>query len=168
MNGEKEEAKMQGMNVSDRMDAEAKIAQEKIKATGEACDRCDGAGTDPDTITWQRCTACGGSGKKQGKKDRKDVEGFGVMEDPQFEVYQEMRSLLADRLHKANYSNEDAKAFCSMLTEDLQGEIDSLYVYDQEPEIDDSIKSCPDCETPNQFGERCQSCVEDEQRRLLS
>jgi hypothetical protein len=28
-----------------------------------------------------------------------------------------------------------------------------------EPEIDDSVKCCPDCERPNQFGEVCPSCL---------
>jgi hypothetical protein len=31
---------------------------------------------------------------------------------------------------------------------------------DQEPEIDDSAKFCPECETPNQFGELCNRCRE--------
>jgi len=35
---------------------------------------------------------------------------------------------------------------------------------DEEPVIDDSVKYCPDCERPNQFGELCASCLED--RRL--
>lgn len=29
---------------------------------------------------------------------------------------------------------------------------------DDEQEIDDSVKCCPDCERPNQFGERCNEC----------
>lgn len=33
---------------------------------------------------------------------------------------------------------------------------------DPEPEIDDSVKYCPDCERPNQFGERCPSCIREE------
>lgn len=28
-----------------------------------------------------------------------------------------------------------------------------------EPEIDDSVRCCPDCERPNQFGEVCSSCL---------
>ena len=31
-----------------------------------------------------------------------------------------------------------------------------------EPEVDDSVKCCPGCETPNQFGELCNSCREAE------
>ena len=27
-----------------------------------------------------------------------------------------------------------------------------------EPDIDDSVKACPECETPNQFGEVCARC----------
>lgn len=27
-----------------------------------------------------------------------------------------------------------------------------------EPDYDDSVKFCPDCEKPNQFGEQCQDC----------
>lgn len=27
--------------------------------------------------------------------------------------------------------------------------------------VDDSVKSCPDCERPNQFGEVCGSCERD-------
>lgn len=30
-----------------------------------------------------------------------------------------------------------------------------------EPAIDDSVKCCPDCERPNQFGELCARCLED-------
>ena len=30
-----------------------------------------------------------------------------------------------------------------------------------EPDIDDSVKFCPDCETPNQFGEICTRCQHD-------
>jgi len=30
-----------------------------------------------------------------------------------------------------------------------------------EPDHDDSVKFCPDCERPNQFGELCQSCQSD-------
>lgn len=28
----------------------------------------------------------------------------------------------------------------------------------EEQDFDDSVKRCPDCERPNQFGELCQSC----------
>lgn len=31
----------------------------------------------------------------------------------------------------------------------------------EEPEIDDSVKCCPGCETPNQFGEICMACQRD-------
>lgn len=34
----------------------------------------------------------------------------------------------------------------------------------EEPAIDDTVLCCPDCETPNQFGELCSRCWED--RRL--
>ncbi len=27
-----------------------------------------------------------------------------------------------------------------------------------EPVVDDSVNACPDCETPNQFGELCEHC----------
>ncbi|MFW5871493.1 MAG: hypothetical protein ACOCUT_00150 [bacterium] len=38
------------------------------------------------------------------------------------------------------------------------------------PEIDDSIKHCPDCETPTQFGERCDYCqrLQDEEDEKFS
>lgn len=29
------------------------------------------------------------------------------------------------------------------------------------PDVDDSVKCCPDCERPNQFGETCVSCRRD-------
>lgn len=29
---------------------------------------------------------------------------------------------------------------------------------DIEPDVDDSVKYCPDCERPNQFGELCRDC----------
>lgn len=29
----------------------------------------------------------------------------------------------------------------------------------QEPEFDDSVKCCPDCGKPNQFGELCLKCA---------
>lgn len=32
---------------------------------------------------------------------------------------------------------------------------------EEEPTIDDSVKCCPDCETPNQFGELCARCIRD-------
>jgi len=37
----------------------------------------------------------------------------------------------------------------------------ALYSYDDyydEPDIDDLVRFCPDCETPNQFGELCNRC----------
>lgn len=38
----------------------------------------------------------------------------------------------------------------------------SLYNYDDDysepPDIDDSVHFCPECETPNQFGELCGRC----------
>jgi hypothetical protein len=37
----------------------------------------------------------------------------------------------------------------------------TLYDYDEyydEPDIDDSVRFCPECETPNQFGELCGRC----------
>lgn len=58
---------------------------------------------------------------------------------------------------------------CTFMVDDRRVEvaIDSLLdvlepidVVD-EPEIDDSVKCCPDCERPNQFGEVCQSCQRD-------
>lgn len=40
-----------------------------------------------------------------------------------------------------------------------------------EPDIDDSVKACPECETPNQFGEVCARCrreIQDEGRDALA
>jgi hypothetical protein len=37
----------------------------------------------------------------------------------------------------------------------------SGYSPEEEPDHDDSVKFCPDCERPNQFGELCQSCQSD-------
>lgn len=37
-------------------------------------------------------------------------------------------------------------------------------VEDCDPDFDDTVKCCPDCERPNQFGEICPSCEHD--RRL--
>ena len=34
-------------------------------------------------------------------------------------------------------------------------------VEDYETEIDDTVHCCPDCETPNQFGELCGRCESD-------
>ena len=34
-------------------------------------------------------------------------------------------------------------------------------VESEDPEIDDAVHCCPDCERPNQFGELCPSCVRD-------
>jgi hypothetical protein len=31
--------------------------------------------------------------------------------------------------------------------------------YEEAPDIDDSVKCCPDCEGPNQFGELCVTCA---------
>ncbi len=33
----------------------------------------------------------------------------------------------------------------------------------EEPEHDDSVKCCPDCERPNQFGELCGECERERQ-----
>ena len=54
------------------------------------------------------------------------------------------------------------------------GEIASIYIGgefiesvtrefadDTEPMIDDTVHCCPDCETPNQFGELCPACMRD-------
>jgi hypothetical protein len=35
--------------------------------------------------------------------------------------------------------------------------------HEEEQSIDDSVKCCPDCERPNQFGELCTSCLSDRQ-----
>lgn len=35
--------------------------------------------------------------------------------------------------------------------------------YDDEQVVDDSVKSCPDCDRPNQFGELCWQCTRDRQ-----
>jgi hypothetical protein len=35
----------------------------------------------------------------------------------------------------------------------------------EEPSIDDSVLFCPDCETPNQFGELCPRCERDRSER---
>jgi CheY-like chemotaxis protein len=32
---------------------------------------------------------------------------------------------------------------------------------DPEPEIDDTVRCCPDCEGPNQFGEVCTACLQE-------
>lgn len=40
-----------------------------------------------------------------------------------------------------------------------QARIDSvIYADDQEPDHDDTVRCCPDCERPNQFGEICPDC----------
>lgn len=33
-----------------------------------------------------------------------------------------------------------------------------------EPEFDDGVKCCPECESPNQFGELCPACREERDR----
>lgn len=38
-----------------------------------------------------------------------------------------------------------------------------LYDNNEEPKCDDTVKCCPDCETPNQFGELCGRCLQDRQ-----
>lgn len=35
-----------------------------------------------------------------------------------------------------------------------------------EPEVDDTVNCCPECERPNQFGETCYSCLRDMQDEL--
>ena len=37
---------------------------------------------------------------------------------------------------------------------------------DREIDFDDSLKCCPSCEKPNQFGETCATCVKDHQRDI--
>jgi hypothetical protein len=32
--------------------------------------------------------------------------------------------------------------------------------------FDDSVKRCPNCETPNQFGETCARCIKEEQNEI--
>jgi len=39
---------------------------------------------------------------------------------------------------------------------------DGSCLEDMDPDVDDSVKYCPDCERPNQFGELCQSCLDAE------
>jgi len=31
----------------------------------------------------------------------------------------------------------------------------------EEPHIDDTVHCCPECETPNQFGQLCYRCIEE-------
>lgn len=40
------------------------------------------------------------------------------------------------------------------------------YDSEEEPDHDDSVKCCPDCERPNQFGELCDSCRSDRQAEI--
>lgn len=48
---------------------------------------------------------------------------------------------------------------------ELQREADRNFeFYDDtpaEPEIDDAVRFCPECETPNQFGELCARCKDE-------
>lgn len=37
---------------------------------------------------------------------------------------------------------------------------------EEEPAIDDTVRCCPDCERPNQFGELCPSCVRDRETEV--
>jgi hypothetical protein len=37
---------------------------------------------------------------------------------------------------------------------------------DEEPDIDDAVHCCPDCERPNQFGELCESCRSDREAEI--
>lgn len=39
-------------------------------------------------------------------------------------------------------------------------------VQEQEPDINDKVKCCPDCEKPNQFGELCQSCQRERESQV--
>jgi hypothetical protein len=41
--------------------------------------------------------------------------------------------------------------------------VDEDYGPPEEPDVDDSVNACPECEKPNQFGELCPGC-EQEQR----
>lgn len=36
--------------------------------------------------------------------------------------------------------------------------VDYMVDYEEEPDVDDSVRFCPECETPNQFGELCGRC----------
>lgn len=37
-----------------------------------------------------------------------------------------------------------------------------------EPDHDDSVRFCPNCERPNQFGELCAACERDEQEAIAA
>lgn len=41
-----------------------------------------------------------------------------------------------------------------------------FYEDPEEPDHDDSIKCCPDCERPNQFGELCENCRREQEEEL--
>ena len=52
------------------------------------------------------------------------------------------------------------------MSNDMEDYIDTTPdLYDDsiefEQDFDDSVKSCPNCDTPNQFGEMCQRCIND-------
>lgn len=49
---------------------------------------------------------------------------------------------------------------------DVRAQIESILYEqsDEPPDVDDSVKYCPECETPNQFGEICARCERDNSR----
>jgi hypothetical protein len=38
----------------------------------------------------------------------------------------------------------------------------------EEPDYDDTVKCCPNCETPNQFGELCHRCLQEEAKTSIT
>lgn len=46
-------------------------------------------------------------------------------------------------------------------------EYDELSISEDEQSFDDTVRCCPECETPNQFGELCNRCREDIERERI-
>lgn len=60
-----------------------------------------------------------------------------------------------------DFSMQEAMAKSAVM-QGIRGYVDQDMVEDQinteEPEINDEVKFCPECEKPNQFGELCERC----------
>lgn len=73
-----------------------------------------------------------------------------------------MLEIAIDALQKVAMSNDlctsSTAAVRALLKMQKLGDPNCLRPEAQEPEIDDTVRFCPECETPNQFGELCERC----------
>ncbi|MGC4052900.1 MAG: hypothetical protein QM757_26530 [Paludibaculum sp.] len=106
-----------------------------------------------------RCRSCGHTAKA-GEFDVDNPQGEGEPTMTLFQRLDRLQDLLRMDIYTVAPEYDDEVADVRELVGSIREAMDLLPTEEEteEPSQDDTVRCCPNCERPNQFGELCLSC----------